>query len=241
MLRPLKIAHTSDVHLDDGAEGARAQVAFVSVIDHVLRAQAQLFLIAGDLFDHNRVSAPVIDFVYDQLSRIDCPVVIIPGNHDCMNERSILRRSDFANAGDHVHLLSAADGAQLTFDDLHATVWGRGMIEHEPDNKPLHGVAARRGDRWHIGMAHGFYVDYHEPMRSSLITPAEIAASGLDYLALGHVHVAAQMRHGDTLACYPGSPLPPYSGSRHVPSVAIIDLHPGRDAAVRLQPLHIRE
>ena len=63
MLRSLKIAHTSDVHLDDGVEGARAQSAFTTVVDHVLSANAQLFLIAGDLFDHNRVSAAVIEFV----------------------------------------------------------------------------------------------------------------------------------------------------------------------------------
>ena len=241
MLRPLKIAHTSDVHLDDGAEGERAQAAFVSVVDQVRLSEAELFLIAGDLFDHNRVSARVIEFVYAQLARIACPTVIIPGNHDCFNERSILRRTDFTQVGAHVHLLSDQDGSQITLDELHATVWGRGMIEHEPENKPLRGVPARVGDCWHIGMAHGFYVDYPETMRSSLITPDEIAASGFDYLALGHVHVAAQHRHGNTLACYPGTPLPPFSGSRHVPSVAIVDLLPGQPAQVRLQPIHSGE
>ena len=55
-------------------------------------------------------------------------------------------------------------------------------------------------------MAHGLYMDDPESDRSSLITPQEIADSGFDYLALGHVHVHRQMRHGNTLACYPGVP-----------------------------------
>ena len=134
---------------------------------------------------------------------------------------------------------------ELMFDeDLDLVLWGRAYLESDWHFRPLDGLPARIDDRWHIAMGHGHFVRTDGDYSRSLLIPEEQiagAAGQWDYLALGHVHVAAQMRHGDTLACYPGSPLPPYSGSRHVPSVAIIDLHPGRDAAVRLQPLHIRE
>ena len=241
MLKPLRIVHTSDVHLDDNLDGQRAQSAFVHVVDAVLAHQAHLFLIAGDLFDHNRVSAQVIEFVHDQLARVTCPTVIIPGNHDCYNERSILRRTEFHPDLHDVHLLSDEEGQRVHFESLHATVWGRGMIEHEPANKPMKGVPDRHLDTWHIGMAHGFYVDYPEPMRSSLITPDEIANSGLDYLALGHVHVASEIRHGSTVACYPGSPSMGYGSTRYVPSVAVIDLHPSQALQLRIVPLPNRE
>ena len=72
MNRPLRIAHTSDVHLHDGDGRQRVQDAFVQVIDAVLSTRAELFLIAGDLFDHNRVQGDVIDFVYAQISRVPC-------------------------------------------------------------------------------------------------------------------------------------------------------------------------
>src|SRR5262245_30513500 len=206
MIRPLKIAHTSDVHLHDGEDGHPVRDAFTRVIDTVLDVRSDLFLIAGDLFDHNRIEGDVIDFVYEQLSRVECPTVIIAGNHDCWEERSVLQRMDFRNAGHHVTLLDEIEGKQVEFPDRHATVWGRCMEEHDQSNKPLAGAPPRKGNLWHIGMAHGLYMDEPESDRSSLITPNEIAKSGFDYLALGHVHVHRQVRHGDTLACYPGVP-----------------------------------
>jgi DNA repair exonuclease SbcCD nuclease subunit len=229
---PLRILHTSDVHLDDGAAGALAHRAFSQVVDLVAAERVDLFLIAGDLFDHNRVSGEVIDFVHRELARVQCPTVLIPGNHDCYNERSILRRLRLSEAGEHVFMIAGEHGEVLELPQLHATIWGRGLIEHEPGNKPLLGVPERRRDLWHIGMAHGYYVDYPEPVRSSLITPREIEESGLDYLALGHVHMFTHIRHGDTVACYCGSPSSAYAGSQGG-TVALVDLLPGE--AVRVE------
>jgi DNA repair exonuclease SbcCD nuclease subunit len=103
------------------------------------------------------------------------------------------------------------------------------MVEHEPAYKPLRHAPDRHGDTWNIGMAHGFYVDYPETMRSSLITPDEIAASGFDYLALGHVHAHRQMRHGKTLACYPGV-CAAHMGTIETGCVAVVTLTPGKGA-----------
>ncbi len=229
MIRPLKIAHTSDVHLHDGEGKERVQKAFTRVVDEVLESGAELFLIAGDLFDHNRVKGQCIDYVYEQLSRVTCPTVIIAGNHDCFdNAKSVLREMDFTLAGEHVHMLDEIEGKHIELPQLHASVWGRCMTDHSPENLPMAGSPGRIRDLWHIGMAHGLFVDYPESGRSSLITPDEIAASGFDYLALGHVHVHSQMRYGKTLACYPGAPVPYYS-ERHAACVTMVDLVPGQE------------
>jgi DNA repair exonuclease SbcCD nuclease subunit len=76
-------------------------------------------------------------------------------------------------------------------------------------------------------MAHGLYSDDPETERSSLITPQEIADSGFDYLALGHVHAHRQMRHGATLACYPGVPASYYAGDGNG-CMTVVDLAPGK-------------
>jgi DNA repair exonuclease SbcCD nuclease subunit len=81
-------------------------------------------------------------------------------------------------------------------------------------------------------MAHGLYVDYPESERSSLITADEIEASGFDYLALGHVHAHRQMRHGRTVACYPGVPAA-HLGTRPQGCMAVVELRPGKQAQVR--------
>lgn len=224
MIRPLKIAHTSDVHLCNGEEGMPVRRAFTRVVDAVLESEAELFLIAGDLFDHNRIHDDVVEFVYEQLSRVSCPTVLIVGNHDCWEERAIMQRMDFSQAGPHITLIDETEGGMVEIPEVHATVWGRAMISHHPDNKPMANSPARTRDLWHIGMAHGLYSPLAEPGRSSIISGDEIAASGFDYLALGHVHLHQQFRHGQTLACYPGVCMP--YNPRHPGCMTIAELHP---------------
>ena len=231
MIRPLKITHTSDVHLNDEPDGVRVREAFSQVVDTVLDTASDLFLIAGDLFDHNEIQRRTVDFVYAQLARVSCPTVVIVGNHDCWDERSVMKRMDFRKAGRHVTLLDNADGAQVAFPELHATVWGRCMLDHDRSNKPMADAPPRKENLWHIGMAHGLYTDEPDTERSSLITPHEIEASGFDYLALGHVHAHRQMRHGETLACYPGVAAA-HMGTISSGCVALVTLTPGKGARV---------
>jgi exonuclease SbcD len=230
MNRSLKITHTSDVHLTDEPDGVKVREAFSQVVDTVLDTNSDLFLIAGDLFDHNEIRRKTVDFVYEQLARVSCPTVVIVGNHDVWDERSIVKRMDFRQAGGHVTLLNDAEGTQVMFPELHATVWGRCMTDHDRSNKPMANVQPRKNDLWHIGMAHGLYDDEPDTDRSSLITPQEIAASGFDYLALGHVHAHRQMRHGDTLACYPGV-CAAHMGTASSGCVALATLTPGKGAS----------
>lgn len=247
MRRPLRLVHTADVHLGElptpwhGAEPDADERAFARVVDIVLAEKADALLIAGDLFDSNRVSEPAIRFAQSQIARVACPVVLIPGNHDCYDETSIYRRFDFRAIGSHVHPIYAEAGEVVTFEELGLVVWGKGLIEHAPTNRPMAGVpprvaaaassSARAHDlaagsisHWFVGMAHGHFVEDRREPRSSLITPDEISDSGLDYLALGHVHVFRDVSQGEVRACYPGAPRISYAPDAG--SVAIIRLDP---------------
>jgi DNA repair exonuclease SbcCD nuclease subunit len=246
--RRLKIIHTSDVHLESDTFGKseegqafrrKIQRSFQRVVDHVLEERADMFLIAGDLFDSNRVPASGIEFVHNQLSRLSCPVILIPGNHDCYDQRSIYKKVDFRAIGSHVHPLTHEEGETLEFHELHATVWGKGLVEHDNRYRPLAGVPARRGDFWHIGMAHGYFVEEEEMQRSSLVKPAEIAQSGLDYLAMGHVHVFTDLTQGATKACYPGTPAPLHLGVNDGGSVVLAVLDPDEGVTFTQQKIDL--
>lgn len=204
------ILHTSDIHLDDklGAKGEEsfAQRGLMNVVDKSLEMDVDVFLIAGDLFDHNRVKSPCLAFASEQLARVRCPVVMITGNHDCMTDYSVYQRYDPREAGSHIHFIQEEEGGVVEFADLGLKIWGKGIVDHHPENKPMQGVPAKDHDDWYIGMTHGYYVERGAGMYSSLITPDEIEESTLDYLALGHVHVFSEIKHGATLAAYPGSP-----------------------------------
>jgi exonuclease SbcD len=204
------ILHTSDIHLDNdigrAGEESSAQLGFMNVVDRAIEMDVDLFLLAGDLFDHNRVKQPCLDFTSEQMSRLKCPVVMIAGNHDCLADYSIYHSYDPREAGSHVHFIKSATGDCIEFDEFGIRIWGRSIVDHAPENKPLEGVPEHSFDGWNLGMTHGYYVNRGGTSFSSLITPEEIAASGFDYLALGHVHVFSEIEHGDTLAAYPGSP-----------------------------------
>lgn len=242
----LTIVHTSDVHLESDTFGhgeagrdyqRRIQDAFRRVVDLVCEKPADLFLIAGDLFDSNRVPASGIEFVDAELRRVACPVVLIPGNHDCYDHRSIYKKVDLTQAGPHVHTLTEEDGRTIEFPELRATVWGKGLVDHDPSFRPLAGVPTRRADWWHIGMAHGYYVEEAEMQRSSPVTPQEIAASGLDYLAMGHVHVFSDLSRGHTTSCYPGTPASLYLGTDDDGSVAVVTLDPEHGVTLTRQKI----
>jgi exonuclease SbcD len=221
------ILHTSDIHLDNdiGCDGeeSNAQLGLISVIDRAIDLDVQLFLIAGDLFDHNRVKQPCLDFATEQMSRLHCPVVMIAGNHDCLTDYSIYHAYDPTDAGSHIHFIKSEFGDSVEFDELGVRIWGRSIVDHAPENKPLEIVPEHDFDGWNIGMAHGYYINRGGTSFSSLITPEEIAASCFDYLALGHVHVFSEIEHGNTLAAYSGSPNLTHSGQEKTAAHIVLD------------------
>ena len=88
--RPLRVLHTADVHLgSDGygnaeqraAHDERDRHAFRRIVDRVLADRVDLFLIAGDLFDHNRVPDETVAFVQAELGRLRQPVIILRRTH----------------------------------------------------------------------------------------------------------------------------------------------------------------
>lgn len=198
------------MHLDNriGEKGLEttSQLGFMAVIDAALELKVDLFLLAGDLFDHNRVKEPCLAFTVEQLSRLHCPVVMIAGNHDCLADYSIYHQFDPAIAETDVHFIQNPDSESIDFQQFGMRIWGQGIVDHAPENQPLKNVPQDLFEGWHIGMAHGYLNTRGGDSYSSMITEDEIAGSTLDYLALGHVHVFSEMEHNGTRAVYPGSP-----------------------------------
>jgi DNA repair protein SbcD/Mre11 len=219
--RQLKLIHTSDVHLesDTFGSGPRGDVfrdsvrrAFAGVIDVANENHADLLLIVGDLFDSNRIIGEALDFAMNQISRAEMPVVMIPGNHDAHDERSIYAAVSPASFPRNLHLILDPEGASVEFPELAAHVWGRALVEHSPEYRPLSGLPEPLPHAWNIGLAHGFFTEV-ETNRSSPITPAEIETSGYDYIALGHIHIFGDVSQGRTRAFYCGTPAPLYASS----------------------------
>jgi DNA repair protein SbcD/Mre11 len=243
--RPLRVLHTADVHLDGDVGGtavqraahhAHGRLVFQRIVDQALADAVDLVLIAGDLFDHNRVADETIAFVRGELARLRQPVVILPGNHDALSPGSIHDRHDLAAGASHVHVIRALGGEAIDFPDLDAVVWGRAMDEHTPAFRPLAHVPARDPRRWCLAMGHGFfYPERQRPERSSPIFADEVRDTGWDYVALGHHHVGTDVSQGGVAAYYPGAPMIEWADGGPQGTVLRVDLSAADGVRVRAQ------
>ena len=235
--------HTADVHLGSDGYGDAAQQAahderhrhaFRRIVDIALADDVDLVLIAGDLFDHNRVPDELVAFVQAELARLRQPVVILPGNHDALYANALHDRHDLGAGTSHVRVIRRLDGETVELPELDAVVWGRAMEEHTPDFQPLANLPGRDGRRWHLAMAHGFFfADRQRPDRSSPIFADEIRDAGWDYLALGHQHVQMDVSQGGVTAYYSGAPAIEWAGG---PAAAALRVDLSAEHGVRVVP-----
>jgi DNA repair exonuclease SbcCD nuclease subunit len=223
----LRIIHTADVHLgarhDDMGEQAAAQrerqfAAFSRTVDLALVEQVDLFLIAGDLFDSNVQPRRSAERVAAELKRlVDARVrtVLIPGTHDVYDRASIYRAYDLpglagSTADDDFVTVLRPDLPYVHLAACDAIVHGRVFGTKRAPASPLEafvpdveGIVAT----WRIGMVHGSIAIPGKTDRDEVvITTDEIAASGLDYLALGHWHSAQVGKAGAVTYAYAGAP-----------------------------------
>ena len=237
--RPLRVLHTADVHLDGDGNAAedseRGRRVFQRIVDRALTDRIDLLLIAGDLFDHNRVPDETVAFVRKELGRLRQPVVILPGNHDCLRTGAIYDRHDFTAGARHVHVIRRLDGETIELPELDVVVWGRAMEEHEPGFSPLAHIPGRDDRRWCLAMGHGFfYEERQRPERSSPIFADEVRDTGWDYVALGHHHVQTDVSQGRVAAYYAGAPTIEWGGER--PDATVLHVDFSVDAGVRVEP-----
>ncbi len=225
----LRIIHTADVHLgarhDDLGEQASAQrerqfAAFVATVDLALAEKVDLFLIAGDLFDSNVQPRRSVERVAAQLKRLavaNIRSVIVPGTHDCYDRSSIYRAYDLktlagsSREDDWVTVLTpAVPRIHLATCDVvvHGPVFATKTAPHSP-LQDLDVAGHADTATWHVGVIHGSISIPGKTERDDVvITTDEIAASGLDYLALGHWHSAQKATAGQVTYAYAGAPEP---------------------------------
>jgi DNA repair exonuclease SbcCD nuclease subunit len=223
----LRLVHTADVHLGarhtDLGDQAAAQRerqfgAFRATVDLALAEKVDLFLIAGDLFDSNTQPRRSVERVALELKRLAearIRTVIIPGTHDVYDRASIYRANDLtAIAGlapaDELITVLTPETPEIDLPVLDAIVYGRVFATKKAPTSPLAGFRAAPGERtWRIGLIHGSLLIAGRTEHDDVVfTAEEIAASGLDYLALGHWHSALEGKSGSVAYAYPGAPEP---------------------------------
>ena len=196
------LIHSSDIHVDDsGVAGLGAVLATARAL------AADVILLAGDTFENNQLSLVVLERVGRLLADAAVPIVILPGNHDPALVDSVFIRGGFARIP-NVHILGVTDEEAVRFPPYDLEIWGHAHRDYF-DMPPLRGPRPR-STRWQVAMAHGHYEPPEtraNPLRPSWVfSDEEIAATGADYLALGHWDRPMRVGNGIVPAYYSGSP-----------------------------------
>jgi DNA repair exonuclease SbcCD nuclease subunit len=197
------IVHTSDLHL--GTHGDHTDLDVLRlVLASAGHVGADALLLAGDIFDTNRVPMSVIDRVTRMLADAHAQVVILPGNHDPATADSAYRKGGLAEPP-NVHVLGVTCDETVVLTELDLEVCGKPHIDYV-DMAPLL-MPSHRAASHQVVMAHGHFVrSNYDLHRSWLLHESDIEATRADYVALGHWEVAGRVGGGAVEAHYSGSP-----------------------------------
>lgn len=204
----MKILHSADWHLDSPIQGHTPEqqqylkqelLRIPGKIATLCRQEGcDLMLLSGDLFDSN-YTKDSYQAVYSALEEVAVPVFITPGNHDHISLQSPWTKERWpAN-------VTVFTEQTLTEKPIPGgRLWGAAFHAMEAPAM-LKGFHAPEGEGYAIGILHGDTTQAKS--QYCPITSRQIRDSGLDYLALGHIHKGDQLQAGKTLCAWPGCPM----------------------------------
>ena len=208
----IRILHAADLHLDSPFEGLSGEKAALrrseqrrlvqSIADTAQSRGAQLLLLSGDILDSENTYAETGETLLSALSGLSIPIFIAPGNHDWVSRRSPYSRLRFP---ENVHIFRTPVLECVPVPSLGVRVWGAGYTSRSCPPL-LRGFSVGDKESWQDVL-----VLHAEVGRSDSpycpVTEQELAASGLDYAALGHIHTYSGLRTaGQCHYAWPGCP-----------------------------------
>lgn len=202
----MKILHSADWHLDSPLSGQSPALreALSQIPDKLLQLcreeNCDLVLLAGDLFDGS-YTPYTYRHLYDVLKEMAVPVFITPGNHDCCKSDSPWLREVWP---ENVHIFKSSQIESVSLPEQNAKIYGAGYTAMDCPGL-LEGFTARQDEKYAIGILHADATTPSSPYCP--ITHSQVAESGLDYLALGHIHKGDSFNAGKTLCAWPGCPM----------------------------------
>ena len=206
----IKLLHSADWHLDsplgfsDETQSRRLRQLLHSIPERIAAAckaeGCDLVLLSGDLFD-GPYAADTFLKLRSALEEMAVPVFISPGNHDFIGPDSPWLREQWP---ENVHIFTHPAIEAVDVPELDCCVYGAGYISMDcpgllQDFHPTH------AETYGIGVFHGDPTSVTSPYCP--VTAQQVSHSGLDYLALGHIHKAGSFQNGKTLCGWPGCPM----------------------------------
>ena len=207
MIRPVKILHTGDIHLDSPfsrLDARRAEIrrselraAFTSMLTYARVNDVDLILIAGDLFDSEFVTRETVGLIVREFEKCRSQIFIVAGNHDCITPSSIYAKEGIFPS--NVHIFKSDEVEKISLEELGVDVYGYSYMTSEMHENPIVGRHVENENNLNILLCHADITS-----KSSADSPIDeqmISSFGADYTALGHLHNAPEIKDVDG-CCY---------------------------------------
>lgn len=200
-----RFLHLADIHLDTTfrcrSESLRARLrdalrrAFERAVGTAIAEKVHAVLIAGDLFDNERLSFVTEEFLLEQLRRLDAasiPCCYCTGNHDPsgrpprsgnMAWPALFHR--FGKPRPASHMILDASGEPL------ACIVGAGHKTSKESANLAASFPEAKSDVPHVGLLHTQVTSAKEAADHDRYAPCaveDLQGKGYAYWALGHVH-----------------------------------------------------
>lgn len=211
-MNTVKILHCADIHigaalsyLGDTAAQRRYEtlLTFERIIDTAVAEGVQIIAAAGDIFDSNGTEDSFVNAVFEKIASVpEIKVVLALGNHDPLSSDSPFNNPKLPQ---NLFVLGTKDDC-ITFDDLKTRVYGRSFEDVYLKGEERFSVTPPEDGCINLMVLHG---ELRSDLNSNYnsVTAGFIKSSGMDYIALGHIHKRTEpQKIGDTYYAYCGCP-----------------------------------
>lgn len=210
-MREIKLLQAADLHLDSAFESLSPEKAIerrkgqrellFKLASVAEKRGVQAVLLVGDIFNGVEVERETVRDFCRAMGALPCPVIIAPGNHDPYSAYSVW---ETAHLPENIFVFKNAEIEGVEFPGVRARFWGAGF--QNTFSRPLLSefeAPEKRHDMPDVMVIHGD-VGAGESAYN-LITREDLQKSGMDYVALGHIHAASPLKMaGETVYAYSG-------------------------------------
>ena len=208
----VRIIHAADFHLDSPFRGLSPERAVLRrqeqrelldrLADLCRERETEVLLLAGDLLDSASTFYETNQALAAALERTGARVFIAPGNHDFYQLRSPYAVMKWP---DNVHIFTGG-WERVPLPELGCVVYGAAFTAPRQEHSLLADFAPEEDEGLvRLMVLHGDTDTAQSPYDP--IAPEQLALSGMDYAALGHIPAHNGVhRAGNTCWAYPGCP-----------------------------------
>ncbi len=186
----MKIIHCSDIHLDskmeanldkDKAKQRKNEIllSFKNMVQFASEDKVEIIIIAGDLFDKNKISVKAKNIVKDTIkANPNIEFIYLKGNHD---------EQDFTD-GEIIRNLKTFNKQTWT-SYRYGEIVITGIEFGEKDNYEIYKSLMLNQNDFNIVVLHGQESNYEDKKdKTEIVNLKELRNKNIDYLALGHIH-----------------------------------------------------